>query len=72
LSAGSVGQTFSFTLSADQKTSDSKPRQTGTFTIKTSPNNQTSGALTYTATIDPSLQFTTSGSPAAVKVILVP
>ena len=72
LTDGLAPKTFPFTVAAGQKTSDTKPPQTGTFKIATSPKNDQSGTLTYTVYIDPSAQFTAPGSPELVKVVAVP
>jgi hypothetical protein len=68
LTAGSDSKTFPFRLAAGQKTSDTKPPQTGTFTVSTSSTNPTSGTLIYFVTVDPSNSFTTKNSPLEVKV----
>lgn len=71
LKEGVRGKTFPFKLTAAQSTS-TKPAQTGTFTIRTSPDNPTSGTVVYVVTVDPSDQFTTANSPQIVKVITTP
>jgi len=68
LTKGYESKTFPFVLAAGQKTSDTSPPQTGTFMIRTSPTNPTSGTLTYTITVDSSAGFTARNSDFQLKV----
>lgn len=71
LTEGSEGKTSRFTLKAGEKTSETKDRQTVTFTVATSPQNQTSGTLLYIVGLDPSEKFLFA-EPQQVKVTTVP
>jgi len=70
LDVGSGSQTYNFTLSSGQSTSGTcNVPATNCFTITTSAQNQQSGNLVYTVTIDPSGSYTIgSTSPKQVTV----
>lgn len=72
LTQGSDSKTFKFTLAASQKTWETTPPQTGTFTVSTSPTNPAAGTVTYVVTVDPSNQFKAKDSPQMVRVTTVP